>query len=243
MKHSKQEMFIMRTIALIPARSGSKGVHNKNIKIIAGKPLIAWSIERAMSSKLIDEVFVSTNCKKIAKISKKYGAKVPFLRPESISDDEATTETAVEHFLGFLEKSHITVDNMVLIQCTSPVRAPTRFDDAIKFFSDNAYDSLVSVAESHRFYWKNLESPKAMYNFKSRPRRQDISKDDLSYFETGSFYIFSTEVFKKQKNRICGKVGLYVTPENEMFDIDSLADFSICENILSNSKLVQSFAA
>jgi len=233
----------MKTVALIPARSGSKGVRNKNIRSIAGKPLIAWSIERAKSSKLIDEVFVSTNCKKIARVSEKYGAKVPFLRPEGISGDEATTESAVEHFIGFIEKTNPSIKNVILIQCTSPVRAKSRFDDAIKYFSKRTYDSLIAVAESHRFHWKNLKRPQPMYNYRSRPRRQDILKEDLSFFETGSFYIFDKEMFKVHKNRVCGKVGLYVTPENETFDIDSLEDFSICENILIRGKNEQSFAA
>jgi N-acylneuraminate cytidylyltransferase len=233
----------MKTIALIPARSGSKGLPNKNIKNIAGKPLIGWSIEQALAAKDIEEVYVSTNCKNIARIAELFGAKVPFLRPEAISGDEATTEDTISHFLSFLQKNKIVCDNLLLIQCTSPVRQSGRFDDAIHFFYSNHYDSILSVSESHRFYWKNLKEPVPLYNFQKRPRRQNIAKDDLSYFETGSFYLFKKEMFLRYKNRICGSVGLYVTPENEMFDIDGITDFSICEALLNVEKRVQTFAA
>ena len=233
----------MKTIALIPARAGSKGLPNKNIRNIAGKPLIGWSIEQAFAAKDIDEVYVSTNCTKIAKIAESFGAKVPFLRPEAISGDEAITEDTVIHFLSFLQKSNISCDNLLLIQCTSPVRQSGRFDDAIQFFDSNKYDSILSVSESHRFYWRNLKEPVPLYNFQARPLRQNISKDDLSYFETGSFYLFKKDVFLRYKNRICGSVGLYVTPENEMFDIDGITDFSICEALLNIEKRVQTVAA
>ena len=233
----------MKTVALIPARGGSRGLPGKNIKRIYGKPLIAWSIEQALSSKSISEVYVSTNCPKIADVSLNYGAKIPFLRPKKLSDDMASTESAVLHFCSEMKKLKENFDNILLIQCTSPVRACGRFDDALKYFEINGYDSLVAVTESRRFHWKNFDKPEALYDFEHRPRRQDITENSLSYIETGSFYLFKNEKFFKHKNRIFGKVGLYKTPENEMFDIDNVTDFSICEKLLSIQSLRQNFAA
>ena len=233
----------MTTVALIPARGGSQGLAEKNIKNIFGKPLIAWSIEQARASISIADVYVSTNCKKIAAESIKFGAKVPFYRPEQISGHRSTTESAIHHFCEEAQKLGIEFDNILLIQCTSPVRAKERFDDAIKFFKDKNYDSVLSVSKSLKFQWSNPESPRALYDFKNRPRRQDINKEDFKYVETGSFYIFKRDKFLEFKNRLCGSIGMYITPDNEMFDIDNFTDFSICEKLLSLSSKEQIFAA
>lgn len=226
----------MKTVALIPARSGSRGIPEKNIKLIAGKPLIAWSIEHAISAELVDDVYVSTNSEKIARISRNYGANVPFLRPKNISTDTCSTESAVEHFCNFLDTKRLNYENILLIQCTSPVRALGRFDSAVRFFQTKNFDSLISVSESHRFFWKNFDEPKSDYDFKNRPRRQDIPDAEKSFVETGSFYLFKRAKFLENKNRICGQYGLYKTPEEESVDIDNLVDFAFCESLLMVKK-------
>ena len=225
----------MKTIALIPARGGSKGIPKKNIKSLAGKPLIAWSIEQAKKSYQIDDIYVSTDCEEIASIAKKHNAKVPFLRPAELSSDEASTESVMIHFCEYLNSHNIDYDNLLLIQATSPIRAPIRFDDALTFFNEGNYDSLVTATPSHRFFWKNPEAPKSDYDIFNRPRRQDIKEEDRTYMETGSFYITTRKSFNKYKNRLCGKVGVYITPESESYEIDSQLDFDICESILKKS--------
>ncbi len=225
----------MTTVAFIPARGGSKGIPGKNIKEIAGKPLIVWSIEQAKNSKLVDKVIVSTDSEEIAEIAKENGAEVPFLRPKEISGDTASTESAMLHYCDWLEKNNESYDNLLLVQATSPIRAESRFDDAINYFKNNHLDSLLSVCPSHRFFWRDLENPVASYDFKNRPRRQDLKQSEISYMETGSFYITKIEELRKHKNRLCGKVGMFVTPEEESYEIDSLVDFKFCESILSNS--------
>jgi N-acylneuraminate cytidylyltransferase len=233
----------MTTIALIPARGGSQGLPEKNIRNIFGKPLIAWSIEQARASSSVKDVYVSTNCKKIAAESLKFGAKIPFSRPAHLSGHRSTTESAIYHFCEEADKSGIKFDNILLVQCTSPVRANGRFDDAINFFHEKNYDSVLSVSKSTHFQWSNPENPTALYDFQNRPRRQDIMKEDIKYVETGSFYIFKREKFLESKNRLCGSIGMYITPDNEMFDIDTFTDFSICEKLLSLSSKEQNFAA
>ena len=222
----------MSVVALIPARGGSKGVPKKNIKNLAGKPLIAWSIEQALASDLIDRVIVSTDSEEIAKISKAYGAEVPFMRPEDISGDTASTESSMLHCCEFLERESYLPDIIVLIQCTSPIRSKGVFDQAIAAFRSKNYDSMLSVSESHRFTWKNPNAPEASYDHRNRPRRQDISPLDREYLETGSFYVTKSSILVHEKNRLGGKIGFFLTPEVESFEIDSDVDFIICEELL-----------
>lgn len=223
----------MTTVALIPARGGSKGILNKNTKLIAGKPLIAWSIEQALASKKIDEVFVSTDCDVIASIAKEYGASVPFLRPTNISGDSATTESAMIHFAEWLSSKNIFYDNMLLVQATSPIRHAYSFDDAILNFEVADADSVVTVVPSHRFFWSNPEKPQAGYDFMNRPRRQDISIEDILYMETGSFYITKIKNLLDSGCRLCGKVQMYIMQEEEAYEIDTLVDFIVCEALIS----------
>mgnify|MGYP006134970501 FL=1 len=222
----------MSIIAFIPARGGSKGVPKKNIKMLYGKPLIAWSIEQALNSKFIDRVIVSTDCPKISKIAIDYGAEVPYMRPDSLSNDTATTESAMLHCCEYLSKRDELPELFMLVQCTSPIRSKDSFDLAITDFKSKNLDSMLTVSKSHRFTWRNTNIPKASYNYKNRPRRQDINPEDQEYLETGSFYITKTNALIKSMNRITGKIGLFVTPENESYEIDTDIDFIICEELM-----------
>lgn len=226
----------MTTVVFIPVRGGSKGVPKKNIKLIAGKPLVAWSIEQALAADLVDEVFVSTDCPEIASISKSHGAQVPFLRPEDISSDGASTESAMLHFCDWLASQGKSVKKIMLLQATSPVRGKGRLDDAIRYFEEKQLDSLLSVTKSHRFFWKEGragEKVTATYDYNKRPRRQDIQDEDIYFMESGSFYITKIELLKKTGSRLCGNVGLYDTPEEESYEIDSHCDFTVCEVLLN----------
>lgn len=222
----------MSIVAFIPARGGSKGVPKKNIKLLAGKPLIAWSIEHAKESSLIDRVIVSTDCPEIAKVAREYGAEVPFIRPAHLSDDTATTESAMLHCCEYLSERNELPELFILIQCTSPIRGEDIFDNAISEFMNSNFDSMLSVAESHRFTWKDTQSPRASYDYKNRPRRQDIKKEDKEFLETGSFYITKTEKLISNENRLAGDIGLYITSEIESYEIDSQVDFIICEELI-----------
>ncbi len=227
----------MSVVAFIPARGGSKGVPKKNIKLLAGKPLIAWSIEQAKKSKNIDRVIVSTDCPEIAKVALEFGAEVPFMRPVDISSDTATTESAMLHCCDYLNEKNELPELFVLIQCTSPLRAEGTFDKAIESFKSEGYDSMLSVSLSHRFTWKDKGNPSASYDFMNRPRRQDIKEKDQEYLETGSFYITNTKKLLASKNRLTGKIGMFETPEIESFEIDSHIDFTICEELVKHNNL------
>jgi CMP-N,N'-diacetyllegionaminic acid synthase len=224
----------MSIIAFIPARGGSKGVPKKNIQILLGKPLIAWSIEQALSSKFIDRVIVSTDCPKIAEVAIDYGAEVPYMRPDSLSNDTATTESAMLHCCEYLSERDELPELFMLVQCTSPIRSKEIFDLAITHFKSENLDSMLSVNKYHHFTWRDTSSPKASYDYKNRPRRQDINPENQDYLETGSFYITKTDALIESKNRLTGKIGMFITPENEGYEIDTDIDFMICEELMKN---------
>ena len=217
-----------KIIAIIPARGGSKGIPGKNIKMFVGKPLIVHSIEHALTTPQIDTVYVSTDDDEIAKISKKAGAEI-INRPKEISGDTATTESAIEHTLSVLKGKP---DIIVLLQATSPLRPKSSIENAIDKFINGNYDSLLSVSPTHRFFWKiKAGQINAEYDYLNRPRRQDIKQEDIKYVENGSIYIFTREHFEKNGNRLGGKIGYIIFPEEYSYEIDSELDFIFLEHL------------
>jgi CMP-N,N'-diacetyllegionaminic acid synthase len=217
-----------KILAFIPARGGSKGIPNKNIKLFNGKPLIEWTIDSALKSKLISKVIVSSDSQKILSISKKLGAET-VLRPKNISGDFATTESAIKHYIKNTKESF---DTIVLLSPTSPIRKINDIDNAIKEFKSKKLDSCFSASILLDFLiWKLNKKKKyesINYNFQNRATRQ---KRDLNYVENGSIYVFKTKLIKYHDNRIAGKIGIYLMNFWQSFEIDVKDDWKFLETI------------
>ncbi|EKQ99105.1 acylneuraminate cytidylyltransferase family protein [Leptospira borgpetersenii] len=216
---------------IIPARGGSKGVPGKNIRDLAGKPLLLWSIEDAKESKYVDEIYVSTDDAKIAQVAMLGGAQV-IDRPMILATDKSKSEDAIIHALSVWEGVEADKEIIVFMQCTSPIRTGVEIDEAIEKFVTLEADSLLSVSEFHGFLWETKDklAVPLNYDYKFRPMRQDIKN---CYKENGSFYIFKPWVLEKTKNRLGGKIVLYEMNQAASLDIDTEFDFKLAESFIN----------
>lgn len=203
-------------LGIIPARGGSKGILMKNIKMIAGKPLIAWTIEAAKKSRLIDRYVVSTEDEGVAQVAKKYGAEV-IKRPLKLATDKASTLAVMQHVI-----KSIPCDNVVLLQATSPVRRLGLVDECVKEFLDYGYDSLATG-----FMCKYIEYGK-----------NDLNRQDIKgfFYDDGNVYVIKADLIR-QNDRYGKKIGRKIISQKENIDIDNEFDFWVAENILREGKV------
>jgi|SaaInlStandDraft_4_1057021.scaffolds.fasta_scaffold29557_2 CMP-N-acetylneuraminic acid synthetase len=228
-----------RLLAVIPARGGSKRLPRKNVLDLAGKPLIAWTIQEALNCKYIDQVIVSTDDKEISDISKEYGADVPFFRPSELATDEAKTVDVVLHLLDELEKVGERYDYIILLQPTSPLRTAQNIDESVELLQMKNSDAVISVCESeHPPLWCNvLPDDMSMDNFLDESvknkRSQDLSKQ---YRINGAIYISSVKKLKKENSFFLSNNCIaYIMKQNVSIDIDTIDDFDFALLRISNS--------
>jgi N-acylneuraminate cytidylyltransferase len=219
-------------IAIIPARGGSKGIPRKNILPIAGKPLIAWSIEAARTSRYVERVVVSTDDGEIASISEEHGAQIVW-RPPGISGDTSSSESALLHTLDRLKHDEGHEPELVLfLQATSPLRRSDDIDSAIETFNEQHADSLFSGCYADRFTWtltRNSPEPNN-YDPAHRPRRQEVGRKTVE--ENGSIYLFKPWVIRKYASRLGGAIAVYVMPRLYSFEVDEREDLELMERIM-----------
>lgn len=220
-------------VAIIPARGGSKGIPKKNIIPFCGKPLIAWTIEQLRCTDKVHSVWVSSDSEEILEVGREYGAET-ILRPQGISGDKATSESAWLHGLDFIESKGVNVDVVLAPQVTSPLREVKDIDDGIVEFQKLQCDSMFSCSIAEDFFFWKLSDGGAYvsenYDYKNRKRRQDFPKQ---FIENGSFYLFKPEILKQQKNRLGGKIGIIEMDFWKMFEIDSMDDLRMCEALMN----------
>ncbi|GAB3751743.1 acylneuraminate cytidylyltransferase family protein [Yimella radicis] len=219
------------TPAIIPARGGSKGVPRKNLKLLGGKPLICWTIEQVLE---VDGLvpYVSTEDTEIAHVSRSAGAVV-IERPDDLAQDTTGSEPVVEHAIEVITTERGRPDQVMFLQATSPMRLPGTLERAVREFHDTGVDSMVGVVPTEIFVWQQHPEVRAHYPWQARPRRQDMTPDQLRYRETGSLYVTATEIYEREHNRLGGRIGLFVMDGSEGLDIDTLEDFDRAEYALA----------
>ncbi|MDG6218596.1 MAG: acylneuraminate cytidylyltransferase [Candidatus Thermoplasmatota archaeon] len=222
-------MFSKEIIAIIPARGGSKGIPQKNIYPLAGKPLIAHTIDSVLRSNLVNRIIVSTDNTEIARISRQYGAE-SISRPEEISGDLISSEAALLHVLEYLKTTEGTLPYItVFLQCTSPLTSPDDIDGIVKTLIDKNADSAFTVTPFHHFLWKpDIDGGVVGINHDKNVRlmRQERGSE---YLETGAVYVMRTEGFMKAKYRFFGKSIMYTTPPERCLEIDDYIDLKVAE--------------
>ena len=226
----------MSVVAFIFARGGSKGLPNKNLKILAGKPLVAWAIESALKVNRVDRVIVSTDSVEIAKVSKEFGAEVPFMRPESLATDTSSEWQSWQHALKFLYDSTGSLPKVMLsVPPTAPLRSHEDIERCLDRYLEMSFDVVLSVAESSHnpFFNMVVEQPDGSVNLvfpeaSAIGRRQDAPKvfniTTVCYAARPEFVLSSNSMFE-------GNVGASVVPIERALDIDTHFDFQVAESL------------
>lgn len=223
-----------KVLAIIPARSGSKGLPNKNIKELKGKPMIAYTIEAAKKSKIFETILVSTDSLEYADIAKQYGAEVPFLREANCADDNSKISDVIINILQKYEKLGKQFDYFMLLQPTSPLRDEKEIISSYKLLKEKKANSIVSVCEAeHSPLWMNtLEKDNNMDNFVSilDKNRQELKK---YYRINGAIYLSKIDYYKKYKNFYKKDSFAYIMSGEKSIDIDTILDFKFAEFLIS----------
>ena len=227
-----------KILALIPARGGSKGLPNKNIMNLSGKPMIKWTIDEAKKLKWIDKIVVSTDSEKIIDECKEPSIDIPFVRPSSLSTDTASSIDVVLHALNWLENKNLYFDIIILLEPTSPLREAIDIESALQLmFRENA-KSVVGVSKvvsSHpEFMYEKKENNYIVHYNKiksSQSRRQDV---DILYYLEGSIYASFVNDFKKNKTFYHKNTIGYEVSKIKSFEIDDIEDFVIVESLLNH---------
>lgn len=224
----------MNSIAIIPARSGSKGLPDKNILPLQGKPLLAYSIEAAQASGMFDVVHVSTDSSRYADIARDFGADEPFLRSAEASSDTASSEDAIREVLLRYRQRGQMFDTFMLLQPTSPLRTAEDICAAFRLLEEKQADSVISVCEmEHSPLWANtLPEDGSMAGFirtEGNKRRQEL---DTYYRMNGAIYLVKTEFFLRTGSLYGDKSYAYKMPAGRSVDIDGRTDFLIAEALL-----------
>lgn len=225
----------MKIIAIIPARGGSKGVSKKNIRLLADKPLIHYTIRAAQHSNYVDHVIVSTDDDEIINVASTKDVQV-IKRPPEISDDDAPTIDAILHLLDNSDELGLEPDLVVLLQPTSPFRTTSDIDAALDIFLQNDCDSIISVVETtHPPYWNMVVKGSYLQPLFDkdflRMRRQDLPR---TYIPNGAIYIASAETLKKTHSFYTPKTEPYIMPAERSLDIDSEFDLLFAEALMKH---------
>lgn len=221
----------MKTLGLITARGGSKGIPHKNVKILGGKPLIVWSIEAALRSTLLDAVVVSTDDPAIATVAREAGAEVPFIRPKELAQDQTAGIDPVLHALSQLPQ----FDSVLLLQPTSPLRSTEDIDNCLKYAKRSVANALVSVSEpiTSPFWTYRIKSDQTLeplIDVAAVKRRQDLPE---VFALNGALYFAKTSWLVTNRTFTTAETMAFVMPSERSIDIDTMLDWKLAEILLA----------
>lgn len=228
----------MKAIAFIFARGGSKGLPGKNIRLLAGKPLIAWSIEHALAVKRIERVIVSTDSEEIAAVAREYGAEVPFIRPAELARDDSPEWLAWRHALNYIQETDgVLPTAMVSVPATAPLRSSVDIENCLDEFEKGDADIVITVSDAHRSPYFNMVKTNAdgTVGLVIPPQSAIVRRQDapavydmvtVAYVARPKFVLTKDAVFE-------GRVRAVKVPTERAVDIDTLLDFQMAECFLS----------
>jgi len=228
----------LRVLAVIPARGGSKGIPNKNILPLAGRPLIAWSVSAARESGCVDRVVVSTDSQVIADLARECGAEVPFLRPPELARDDTPTTDSVRHAVCWLdEHQDYRPDAVVILQPTCPLRTPDDIRQSVALFCEKQAQSVVAICEAkpHPLWMKQVEADGRLTSFlpgwEHATRRQGLPH---VYALNGALYLVASDILVEQNTVYPDRTFAYIMPKERSLDIDTLWDFHLAGLLLTH---------
>jgi CMP-N-acetylneuraminic acid synthetase len=229
-----------KILAIIPARGGSKRLPKKNLMDLAGKPLIAYSIEAAKNSQYIDDVILSSESEEILSVAREYGAQTPFVRPKELAEDTSRSIDVVTHALKTLTQKY---DAVILLQPTSPLRTIEDIDGAIEMFYNKQATSVIGVCEmEHSPLWANtLDESMSMEGFLDDKYNNARSQDLPIYYRiNGAFYMSKTQsVLENETFFVKKNIYAYLMSQEDSVDIDTKLDFIVAEAILKEREECQ----
>ncbi|MFA9376159.1 MAG: cytidylyltransferase domain-containing protein [Lachnotalea sp.] len=221
-------------LAIIPARSGSKGIRDKNIKNLNGKPLMAYTIEACKKSNIFDEIIVSTDTLEYANIAQSYGANVPFLRPKCFATDQAATCDVILHVLKEMQKQGELFDYFMLLQPTSPLRNEQHIKESLNVLFDTNADSVISICKVEHPMNLNVKIEEngrinVLFPANIQARRQEVSQE---YRINGAMYLSSTEFFLSHASFYGGRTFSLIMSPYHSIDIDDEFQFKLAEYVM-----------
>jgi CMP-N,N'-diacetyllegionaminic acid synthase len=231
----------MRVLGVIPARGGSKGVPRKNIRMLAGKPLLAYTIECARAARSLERVILSTEDEEIAEVGRRWGVEVPFLRPVELAQDDTPTLPVIQHAVRFLEERGERFDAVMILQPTSPLRSPEDIDGAVGLMEQTGCDSVIAfveVGEHHPARMKMVDETLRVSDPPFAEEVEGMPRQMLPrlYLRAGSVYLTRTSVLMKT-NRISGDdCRAWIVPPERAVNIDTEFDFVVAEALLKTGR-------
>jgi len=228
----------MYILGVITARGGSKRLPGKNVKVLAGKPLIGYVIEAAHSSAVLNQTILSTDSEIISCVASAFSIEIPFMRPEELSQDTASSEDVLRHAVEFIELKGQKVDVVVLLQPTSPFTSGKMVDDCVDELIKNSWDSVITVlSPSKRCEWIGIDQ-EGRFDYIVFPEQRKQLRTKKEVVPSGNVYAITREALFKNQSIISDKTGIVYVSHEVGIDIDYQADFDFAEFLILKKKII-----